>query len=118
MSGVLFLFFVLQHKPYFLFLKNMTKTIKQLIESCGALICPSCNGEGEAREFCGHYVDFACETCDENGIIKSTKLVTYLKTCLYCGGRGCRKCDDSGYMESEKYELFDINSIKINQSEK
>ena len=93
----------------------MTNAIKKLIEFCGALICPSCNGEGEVQEFCGHYVDFDCERCDGNGIIKSTKLVTYSKTCVYCSGKGCRQCYDSGYVESEKYELFDINLIKITQ---
>lgn len=85
----------------------MTNAIKQLIKSSGALVCPSCDGEGEVGYFCGHETTTTCYRCAGKGVIKSLNKQKHRKTCSICqgrGGKGC--CENRGFQEWESYELL------------
>ena len=85
----------------------MTKAIKELINSQGLMICPSCEGEGEIGYFCGHESTTSCYWCGGKGIIKSLNKQKHRKNCIICDGRegGCGGCNNKGYQEWESYEL-------------
>lgn len=83
----------------------MTKTIKQLIESTGAIVCPTCNGEGEYGSFCGHETTETCCMCCGRGVVKSLKKVKLRKDCIICNGKGCLGgCNHKGYHEWDIFE--------------
>jgi len=88
----------------------MTNAIIKLIESTGALICPTCDGEGEVGYFCGHDSTTTCYNCEGNGVVKSLKKQKHKKKCSICNGRGaksgCGGCGDKGFHEWESYELL------------
>jgi hypothetical protein len=88
----------------------MTKEIKKFIESHGALICPSCEGEGEVGYFCGHDTITKCSKCAGKGLVASLKKQKQSKKCIICNGRdgGCGGCDShpKGLIEWESYELI------------
>jgi len=90
----------------------MTDTIKQIVESAGYLICPTCEGEGEVGYFCGHETTVTCKDCDGHGAVRSLARQTHRRTCHICkgrGGPGC--CKNRGYQEWESYELCKSSMI-------
>ncbi len=85
----------------------MTSEIRKFIESHGAVICPTCKGEGEYDIFAGHYYSETCSNCQGKGIVKSLKKQKHRKKCSICNGRGgvgC--CDKKGYLEWETFEIY------------
>jgi DnaJ-class molecular chaperone len=88
----------------------MTDTIKKIIKSSGAIICPYCEGEGEIGDFCGHESTRSCYMCAGRGVVKSLKKQRHTKSCIICNGRGavsgCGGCDDKGFHEWKSYELW------------
>lgn len=88
----------------------MTKEIRNFIESNGILICPSCEGEGEIGDFCGHESTRKCYFCAGKGIIRSLNTQKQSKKCGICCGRegGCGGCNHhpKGFIEWESYELL------------
>jgi DnaJ-class molecular chaperone len=88
----------------------MTKEIKQFIKSHGALVCPSCEGEGEVEYFCGHYTTNKCRNCAGKGLVASLKKQKQSKKCIICNGRdgGCGGCNSNpkGLIEWESYEIY------------
>lgn len=85
----------------------MTIAIRNLIETCGLLVCPYCEGEGDIQTFCGHESTETCRMCAGRGIIKSLKKQKHKKTCSICGGKGGKGCcDNKGFREWESFEIY------------
>jgi len=88
----------------------MTKELKKFVEAHGALVCPSCEGEGKIGYFCGHEITKDCSMCAGKGIIVSLKTQKQSKKCCICNGRdgGCGGCNShpKGLIEWESYELI------------
>jgi len=73
----------------------------------GAIVCPSCDGEGEVGSFCGHETIESCFWCAGKGMVKSLNRQIHRKNCVICGGEGCAGgCDWKGFREWESYELW------------
>lgn len=91
----------------------MTEKIKEFIKSHGALVCPSCEGEGELLFFGGRHNIYSlteCIDCAGNGLVASLKKQKQSKKCNICNGRdgGCGGCNShpKGLIEWETYELL------------
>lgn len=88
----------------------MTTVIKNIIKNSGLLVCPSCYGEGQSENFCGHYITISCNMCSGHGVIRSMEKQKNTKKCIICNGRngGCGGCNFhlEGLIEWESYETL------------
>jgi DnaJ-class molecular chaperone len=88
----------------------MTQEIRDFLKQHGALVCPTCDGEGEYNTFSGHYHSNNCSSCSGKGLVKSLNSQKHQKQCDICKGRegGCGGCNKhpKGLIEWESYEIY------------